>query len=79
MSNIYNSQKLNNLKEDSEIPNILNKSKKLNLINSTPLIRQKINYDNLSQKNIDNYNNIHYIKHSLFLKKINLKENKNNI
>ena len=77
MSNIYNSQKLNNLKEESEISNILNKSKKLNLINSTPLIRQKINYDILSQKNIDNYNNIHNIKHSLFLKKINLKENKN--
>ena len=59
MSNIYKvsddfSQKLNNLKEESEISKNLNKSKKLNIINSTPLIKHKINFDILSQKNIDN-------------------------
>ena len=83
MSNIYKNiefQKRLKSLDENNILHILDKQKKIKRYssNTTPLIKQKINYD--SSENIRDSNkpiNINDSKHSLFLKKINLKENKN--
>ena len=87
MSNIYKKmefhKKIKNLNDDNIIPFISEKQKKIKqLINSsTPLMRQKNHFDNpeeiIKENKAKNINDKQYIKHSLFLKKINLKENKN--
>ena len=86
MSNIINKafiRKLKSLNDDNNIiPYILDKPKKLKKFSSiivTPLLKHKLNIDYSLENNKDfnKVKNINDNKHSLFLKKINLKEKKN--
>ena len=85
MANIYKSidfnKKLKNLNEENNFF-LSDKKKKVKSFsyNMTPLIKQKINYDSLEilkGPKQNNFNDNNQFKHSLFLKKINLKERKN--